>query len=164
MRKPSSAPRDGCRHGRDCGWLKAFTPLADRNALWHGSAHRHMRTHRFNWRRPGVLTSILLAMLMFRAYVPVGFMPASGTPFRLELCPTAASVPMPAHHHHADGHGHFENCPFGSAPAAGPISQGIVFSPPALAVSTPLVDFESQLRSIRLLSAHQPRGPPASPV
>jgi hypothetical protein len=113
--------------------------------------------------RGDLLTSFLLAVLLFRAYVPVGFMPASGTPFLLELCPAALSAPMPAHHHHGDSHGHFENCPFGSAPAAGPISQFVAFSPPAAAVSRRLVAFESLQSSIRLLTAHRPRGPP-SPV
>jgi glutathione S-transferase len=46
-------------------------------------------------------------------------------PFLVELCPAASSMPMrmdmPAHMHHQSGsHGHFENCPFGSAPAGGP--------------------------------------------
>src|SRR5580704_11487160 len=81
-----------------------------------------MRTHRINGKRRDLLTSLLLAMLLFRAYVPVGFMPAGGTPFLLELCPAASSMPMPAHHHHAQTHTHFDHCPFGSAPAAGPIS------------------------------------------
>ena len=84
-----------------------------------------MRHFRFNCKRQDLLTSFLLAMLLFRAYVPVGFMPASGTPFLLELCPAAAPVPMStlmaAHHHHSDTHTHFENCPFGSASATGPL-------------------------------------------
>jgi hypothetical protein len=73
-----------------------------------------MRKHRFNRGRHDLLTSFLLAMLLFRAYVPVGFMPTSGSPFLLELCPAAAplpmSMPMPAHHHHSGSHAHFENC------------------------------------------------------
>src|ERR1700684_1076309 len=84
-----------------------------------------MRNPLLNRKRLNLLTSLLLAMLLFRAYVPVGFMPASGTPFLLELCPAAAatpmSMPMPAHHHHSDTHTHFENCPFGSVSATGPI-------------------------------------------
>jgi hypothetical protein len=106
---------------------------------------------------------LLLAMLLFRAYIPVGFMPASGTPFLLELCPAAVSSPMAAHHHHAGGHGDFDHCPFGSAPAAGPISQLIAFNPPAPVVSHRVVVFESLLGNVRLPSVHQPRGPP-SPV
>src|SRR5271166_6808458 len=82
-----------------------------------------MRYRLFHNGPGGFLTSLMLAMLLFRAYIPAGFMPAGGTPFLLELCPAAASMPMPAHHHHdTQSHTHFDNCPFGSAPAAGPIS------------------------------------------
>lgn len=122
-----------------------------------------MQHRLFHSGRGGMLTSLMLAMLLFRAYIPVGFMPASGAPFLLELCPAAASAPMPAHHHHTDGHGQFEHCPFGSVPAAGPISQVIVFNAPAPATSRQSVTLESQLRCTRLPTAHQPRGPP-SPV
>src|ERR1700730_16947750 len=92
--------------------------------IWHRSQSKHMRNHLLNRRRRDLLTIVLLTMLLFRAYVPVGFMPANGTPFLVELCPAIApvpmSMPMPAHHHHADTGSHFENCPFGSATAAGP--------------------------------------------
>jgi hypothetical protein len=100
-------------------------------------------------------------MLLFRAYVPVGFMPASGTPFLLEPCPAASSMPMPAHHHHHETHTHFEHCPFGSVPAAGPISHGIA---PELAGQTTTqiaVSFESVRLGVPLPRAHQPRGPPS---
>jgi hypothetical protein len=119
-----------------------------------------MREHRSNRRRDS-LTSILLAMLLFRAYVPVGFMPASGTPFLLELCPAASSMPMPAHHHHSETHTHFEHCPFGSAPAAGPISHGIAPELPAQIASQIAVSFESVRLGVPLPRAHQPRGPPS---
>ena|ERR1022692_1084507 len=83
-----------------------------------------MRKPLLNRKRNDLLTGCLLAMLLFRAYVPVGFMPASGTPLLLELCFAAApmpmSIPMPGHHHHSGTHTHFENCPFGSVSASGP--------------------------------------------
>src|SRR5580692_678018 len=81
---------------------------------------REQREHPFKSRRRHLFTRLLLVALLFRAYVPVGFMPASGTPFLLELCPATYQSPMPAHpgHHHSGTHTHFENCPFGSAPAA----------------------------------------------
>jgi hypothetical protein len=109
------------------------------------------------------MTRLLLVILLFRAYVPVGFMPASGTPFLLELCPAAVTVQMPAQHahHHPGSHAGFVNCPFGSAPAAGPLSHVIAFEPPAPNVSQPVVAFEPPLRGIRLPRAHQPRGPPS---
>ena len=122
-----------------------------------------MRNHMSNCRRHDLLTGILLAMLLFRAYVPVGFMPASGTPFLLELCPAGAPASMPAHHgqhHHSGTHGHFENCPFGSTPAAGPISHLVVFQPPEQVASSAIFHFESLRVGVRHERAHQPRGPP----
>jgi hypothetical protein len=116
----------------------------------------------FNRRRQDLAASILLAMLLFRAYVPVGFMPASGTPFLLELCPAASSMPMPAHHHHhSETHTHFEHCPFGSVPAAGPISHGFAPELPAQIASQIAVSFESVRLGVPLPRAHQPRGPPS---
>jgi len=123
-----------------------------------------------NRRRHDILTGLLLAMLLIRAYVPVGFMPASGSPFLLELCPAASPMPaspsMPNHHghqHHAETHDHFANCPFGSAPAAGPISHVVAFQPPGQPALLTSVEFESLRLGTRLPRAHQPRGPP-SPV
>ena len=124
---------------------------------------REQREHPFKSRRRDLFTRLLLVALLFRAYVPVGFMPASGTPFLLELCPATYQSPMPAHpgHHHSGTHTHFENCPFGSAPAAGPIAHIVAFAPPAPVVSQPLVAFEPLHFSVQLPRAHQPRGPPS---
>src|SRR3984957_18265640 len=109
-----------------------------------------MRTHRINGKRRDLLTSFLLVMLLFRAYIPVGFMPASGTPFLLELCPAATpmpasmSMPMPAHHHqHSDSHSQSQVCPFGSAPAPGPVSHLAFFAPPAAIASRAIAPFKS---------------------
>jgi hypothetical protein len=126
-----------------------------------------MKPAALNRRRYDILTGILLAMLMLRAYVPTGFMPASGTPFLLELCPSASPMPgslgEPAHHdhhHHAGTHGHFDNCPFGSVPGAGPASQLVVFQPSGQVTSLESVEFESFHIGARVARAHQPRGPP----
>jgi hypothetical protein len=126
-----------------------------------------MKPAAFNRRRYDILTGILLVMLLLRAYVPVGFMPASGTPFLLQLCPSASpvstSLGMPAHHgHHHDAgtHGHFENCPFGSAPASGPASQLVIIQPPGQVTALEAVEFESLHTGARAARAHQPRGPP----
>jgi hypothetical protein len=123
---------------------------------------------KYRRRRQHSLTSVLLALLLFRAYVPVGFMPASGTPFLLELCPAAdAALTLGAHlhHHHAQSpggsHTHFENCPFGSAPAAGPISLLPAFEPSAPAVSEPLTALDAPRSRARPPRAHLPRGPPS---
>jgi hypothetical protein len=123
--------------------------------------HKHLLTRS----RRNLLTSLLLAMLLFRAYVPVGFMPASGTPFLVELCPaaTALQMPMPMPmqgHHHSDTHSHFENCPFGSATAAGPapVFGGVG---PLPQVESDSVD-ASEPVPVGVTRPHlpQPRGPP----
>ena len=113
---------------------------------------------------------LLLALLLFRAYVPAGFMPASGAPFALELCP-AAAMPMPGHlyhgphdhpgtHDHLGTHADFESCPFGSAPAAGPISHHIAFASAGPAPVARMADPDSFPPTLRAQRSHQPRGPP----
>jgi hypothetical protein len=117
-----------------------------------------MRAHPIKSQRRDLLTSFLLAMLLFRAYVPAGFMPASGTPFLLELCPATAS--MPAHHHHSDTHNHFENCPFGSASASGPAPHlGAVGAVPSLHLEA-AAPIEQLPVGVRLVYLPQSRGPP----
>ena len=123
-----------------------------------------MRNRSCNGKRPDVLAVVLLAALLFRAYVPVGFMPASGTPFLLEVCPAAYPTSAPAqhsHHNHSQGHGDFQNCPFGSAPAAGPVSHLIAFEPPGRIASFVGIPTSPRLMSTQPLRAHQPRGPPS---
>ena len=112
--------------------------------------------------RPGGGASILLlAVLLFRAYVPAGFMPASGAGFALELCPVGMTG-MPTHLHHSSGtHADFETCPFGSAPGAGPISHHVVFEAAGPAPSVFIAAFQPPLLTLRLQRAHQPRGPPS---
>jgi hypothetical protein len=112
-----------------------------------------------------LITSLLLVALVFRAYVPLGFMPAAGAPFMLELCPAAAPVPVAAHHahHHPQpgGHDQFDHCPFGSASAPGPLANDAMpaaVEPLALTASPQLV--EQPRLSERPDRAHQPRAPP----
>jgi hypothetical protein len=122
-----------------------------------------MRQRPFEHSRRDLMTSLLLVILLFRAYVPVGFMPSSGTPFLLQICPEAVTTQLAAQHahHHSTGHVEFAHCPFGSAPAAGPISHVVAFEPPAPIVSSSVVAFEPLVQSARLQRAHQPRGPPS---
>jgi hypothetical protein len=106
---------------------------------------------------------LLLALLLFRAYIPAGFMPAAGAPFLLELCPGVAAG-MPAHHqhHHPLGsHADFETCPFGSAPACGPISHHLDLTLAAPATPEPLVALATTRIAVRAQHDHQPRGPPS---
>jgi hypothetical protein len=105
--------------------------------------------------------TLVLALLLFRAYVPAGFMPADGVPFALQLCP-AAMAGMPAHlHHHAGTHAEFELCPFGSVPGAGPISQHIDFESAGPAPSLQILAFEALRLNHRAERSHPPRGPPS---
>lgn len=109
--------------------------------------------------RAGIL---LLALLLFRAYVPAGFMPANGAPFLLELCPgVAAGVPAQHLHHHSGTHADFESCPFGSAPASGPISHHLDFALAVPAPCGPMAAFDSARIAVRAQYVHQPRGPPS---
>jgi hypothetical protein len=111
-------------------------------------------------KRPDVLAIVLLAALLFRAYVPVGFMPASGTPFLVELCPAYGSAPA-HHHHHSQSQADFQNCPFGSAPAMGPVSHLVAFEPAGRINSFVAIPAEPGRLGTRLPHAHQPRGPPS---
>lgn len=122
-----------------------------------------MRSPVCRTQRPGVLAVVLLASLVFRAYIPIGFMPAAGTPFLVELCPAyeGAIGAEHFHHHHQQGHADFQNCPFGSAPTQGPVSQLIVFEPAGQISSLVSIQAQPQLLSTRLLRIQQPRGPPS---
>jgi hypothetical protein len=122
-----------------------------------------MRKRSFNTRSLHVLAIIVLAALLFRAYIPVGFMPAGGAPFRLELCP-AFGVFVPAPHlHHRDSrlHADLQGCPFGSAPAQGPVSDLMVFDPPGQIPFLEAFPAGPKPLVIRPLRSHQPRGPPS---
>jgi hypothetical protein len=121
----------------------------------------HPALHR---RRRDTAVRLLLALFLFRAYIPIGFMPADGTPFLLQICPVGmqASMPAPQMHHDMGGHNtHFENCPFGSAPGAGPISQLLAYQPSAAIASPALAAAEAIRPAQRLQRVHQPRGPPS---
>jgi len=106
---------------------------------------------------------LLLALLLFRAYIPVGFMPAAGAPFQLEICPAGLAPAMVAHHvhQHLGTHAEFEHCPFGSAPVAGPISHAIDMSAGGPLLFQPAFSVEAQRLCAKPSRAHQARGPPS---
>jgi hypothetical protein len=116
----------------------------------------------FNIRPRGSRAGILLlALLLFRAYVPAGFMPADGVPFALQLCPAAMAGNLHHLHHHAGTHAQFESCPFGSVPGAGPLSHHLDFESAGPAPSRPIVAFEAPALTQRAERSHPPRGPPS---
>lgn len=131
-----------------------------RRAFWHRA---HAMRCPFHRRGRELATGLLLAVLLLRAYVPVGFMPASGTPFALEVCPVGMHGAVHAHHapHPASpSHTDDESCLFGSAPAAAPVAHVIAFEPPArLSLQSPLA-FSSAGPGIQLPRAHRARAPP----
>jgi hypothetical protein len=90
-------------------------------------------------------------------------MPAGGEPFQLELCPAfGMAVPGPhLHHHGPQHHADFQDCPFGSAPAQGPVSQLVAFDPPARIALVDALVSEPKPLLTRPLRSHQPRGPPS---
>lgn len=110
---------------------------------------------------------LVLGVLLFRAYVPVGFMPASGTPFGLEICPSGPYAAPHVHHmhaHHANpsgNHSTFDSCPFGSAPAAAPVVHIVAFDPPEHLVFQSLFAFTPAQPAIHLSRAHRARAPPS---
>ncbi len=99
------------------------------------------------------LISLLLLVLVARALVPVGFMPAGDGSAQLILCPDGMLMPS--------GHSHIDHCPFGSAPFAAPISSLAVIPTGALPVDIPGTDPSPWVPSARIARTHQPRAPPA---
>ena len=83
----SAQSADICRASTDCSF-----PLVTLQILWHRAAGVTRPSPRFN---RTLISSLLLGMLLLRAYVPVGFMPASGRPFEIELCSAALSMEIP---------------------------------------------------------------------
>lgn len=122
-----------------------------------------MQWRLINRNRRELITSILLVALAFRALIPVGFMPATEKPFSLEICHAGFLAHLGPHGlgQHPDSQSNFDHCPFGSAPATGPISQTTALLLPSwLIASASAVDFEPLRLGVRHDRAHPPRGPP----
>jgi hypothetical protein len=120
-----------------------------------------MRRPFFSNRERRLWAGCLLWVLLFRAYVPVGYMPASGAPFLVEICPSGLPMSAMHHaHHHAASHADFEHCPYGSAPAMGPVSQPLELAAATRIVSPSVNVLPLSRPTARPERAHQPRGPP----
>jgi Protein of unknown function (DUF2946) len=121
---------------------------------------RRRSTHRLS------VISLLLLVLVARALVPVGFMPASDGSAQLTLCPDGMqmSPDMPMMDMGAGasggGHAHVDHCPFGSAPFAAPITAIAVIPVLAAAILAHGTSPAPWLPGVRSLRANQPRAPP----
>ncbi len=118
-------------------------------------AHRRRRKLR--------IISLLLLVLVARALVPAGFMPAGDGSAQLTLCPDGMlmpTVPGAAAGVSNLGHLHADHCPFGSAPFAAPIVELAVIPVLAVAISISGLDASRWVPSVRVARTHQPRAPP----
>ena len=107
---------------------------------------------------PRIVSGILLLALLLRAMIPVGFMPAARA-FSLEICRDGfLQTGGPERH----GHSRLEACPFGSAPAAAPITQILPPAAPAPSASRLLFPDETSAETGRLANPYQARGPPSA--
>ena len=136
--------------------------------LWSGSMNAPVspQSSMHQYRAHNVrLISLLLLVLIARALIPPGFMPAGNGAAQLTLCPDG--MLMPADTSDAGtaaphpGSSQVDHCPFGAAPFAAPIAQLAVS--PVLATALRLPGFEPShwVSSTRTARTHQPRAPPA---
>jgi hypothetical protein len=112
-------------------------------------------------RRRYVAIPLLLALLLLRAGIPAGFMPEEGHPFRIRLCSVGLPAPAGDPVRQAPHSRHGEDCPFGHAPATGPLADVVVFPPAVPTALAPQPAFESAVPGLRLPQAHRARAPPA---
>ena len=119
----------------------------------------HHRHHRLP------IISLLLLVLVARALVPMGFMPAGNGSAQLTLCPDGMLMPSDVGSADAaarnSGHSHIDHCPFGSAPFAAPIAHLAVTPALTVPVSVRGVAPSPWVPSARVARTHQPRAPPA---
>ena len=81
--------------------------------------------------------------------------------FLVELCPAYDAPAHQGHHHHSQGGADFQDCPFGSAPALGPVSHLIAFEPPGWITFRVALPARRGRLVTQLLRIQQPRGPPS---
>jgi hypothetical protein len=106
-------------------------------------------------------TSLLLVTLAFRALIPAGFMPSGHGPLSMTICHAGMPTPMGTSTH-PDRSSHFDHCPFGTAPAAGPLSSIAAIQPAVVSAACIACDFVSLRAVYRLDPAHAPRAPPTT--
>jgi hypothetical protein len=111
-----------------------------------------------------LIAGAVLLVLLLRALVPQGFMPASGRPLSLELCPEGLPAQLlrhADHHHHGVGHWHSEHCVFGGSCAGGPVAHIPLLNTVFLAELAPGTPFLPAAIVVQLVYLPHGRGPPA---
>jgi hypothetical protein len=116
--------------------------------------------------RRGWLLGLVLPALLLRAFIPAGFMPASGAPLSVEICPEGFPVGLLTHadhHHHHDGdrHDRSEHCAFGTSCGSGPLSHPPQRLESQCAEWAPAPLCAEPIVVVRLVQLPQARGPPA---
>jgi hypothetical protein len=105
-----------------------------------------------------LLTSLLLVAMVFRALIPAGFMPSAERPFSLEICHAGT---LGSGHSVPPNHSpHFEHCPFGSAPATGPLPSLPRVARTGISPAPAISHFATLRLGVRLDRAHAARAPP----
>lgn len=103
---------------------------------------------------------LLLMALASRALIPTGFMPSAGGPFSIIIC--HGGIALHDHPTHPGDPVRSDHCPFGAAPAVGPLSDiAIVRAPPPI-VAQAEPAFDPRRPALLRGRAHPPRGPPSN--
>lgn len=118
--------------------------------------------------RRELLTALLLVAVAFRALIPTGFMPSSERPFSLEICHGGIDARADRAEHGIAGSQsthdpvRLEQCPFGAAPAQGPLASLLQVIPAAVIVQRSIGPGSPQRALARLRRAQSARAPPFS--
>lgn len=113
--------------------------------------------------RRTLMASIMLIAFVSRALIPPGFMPASGRPFSIEICPDGLPAGMLAQagvHHHSGSSSHGDHCVFGSGCSAGPVPHLPLPSDFSSTQQLRAGVFASIALPVRVVHLPQPRAPP----
>jgi hypothetical protein len=112
------------------------------------------------------LAWLLLPVLLVRALIPAGFMPAREASFPVEICPEGFPAQLLTHAGHQHGHGeggraHGDHCVFGTCgggPLPEPAACGASPAAPAVAASPAA----APVLLVRLVHLPEARGPPTA--
>ena len=108
--------------------------------------------------RIGIIGALLIA-LIWRAFIPAGFMPKSGALLTLEICHGGLPAPSPHSGHRGDT-AHIEHCLFAGM-AAAPLPQSDAATTLAAPDERTIPRQATNDFPVTLVHVPEPRGPPA---